>query len=156
MPGSSPPLTNRLAAATVIGLVFAGGLVVATPAQAAVFTCAGEPATIVASGGGTTRGTAGPDVIVTFDRVDVIWGRGGDDLICSGGGGDLVRGEDGNDIIYSEDGFDEVSGGTGDDTMVGGPGNDKLWGNGGTNVADGGPGSDQCTLSRIKLNCERT
>lgn len=139
-----------------IALVLAGSLMAGAPAQAAAFTCAGEPATILGpQQGHNTLGTAGDDVIVTFGDWDYIRGGGGNDLICAGAGNDTIEGSDGIDIIYGEDGQDEVRGGY-DDWMFGGNGNDNLMGRGGRNsAADGGPGNDKCTWVWTAINCER-
>jgi Ca2+-binding RTX toxin-like protein len=138
-------------------LVLAGSLLAGTPAQAAAFTCAGEPATIIGPQIGTvTRGTAGDDVILTFGANDLIRAGDGNDLICSGPGNDTVEGQSGDDIIYAEDGNDDVRSGPGGDWMFGGNGNDLLLGQGNDdNAADGGPGTDDCSFVRIAISCER-
>ena len=100
------------------------------PAEAAL--CAGRPATIEATGG-TTTGTAGPDVIVGTAAKNVIRGRGGKDLVCARGGGDKVIGGGGNDTLRGQGGPDTLKGGAGRDRLLGGAGKDKLF---------GGPGRD--------------
>lgn len=91
----------------VSGAVVLGAASVSTPAQSAVATCAGIPATIT--------GTDGPDVLTGTSGDDVIAGLGGVDVIRSGAGHDLVCGD------------------AGPDELVGGLGNDRLFG--GTNGA---------------------
>jgi Ca2+-binding RTX toxin-like protein len=73
-------------------------------------SCAGLPATIVASAPGRLDGTAGPDVIVGSDGDDTIVGAGGDDTICAGDGADTIawRPGDGADKLAGEDGDDRV------------------------------------------------
>ena len=104
-------------------------LVPAATAAAAIPTCHGHRATIVANSV-VTHGTSGPDVIVGSAGADTIHGGGGNDLICAGEGADHVYGGRGNDRIYGqldgiravdEDGFERDG-----DHLYGGPGNDHL------------------------------
>jgi Ca2+-binding RTX toxin-like protein len=79
------------------------------PAQAAVPTCFGRPATIVGTNGNDTiYGTKLPDVIASLGGADVVHALAGDDLVCGG---------DGNDIVFDGYGSDAIDGGNGVDTV---------------------------------------
>jgi CSLREA domain-containing protein len=80
-------------------------------------TCQRKPSTIVASPGGSTTGTAGPDVIAGSAQPDQINGVGGNDLICGLGGDDTLSGGDGNDTLVGGPGTDRCIGGGGTDTL---------------------------------------
>ncbi len=88
-------------------------LTTVAPADAAVVTCHGVRATIVAKPGATVvRGTPGRDVIVGTAGNDTILAGGGNDLVCGGAGADTINGGPGNDRLYgqlddSEPGVDE-------------------------------------------------
>ncbi|MCA2219101.1 calcium-binding protein [Jidongwangia harbinensis] len=153
---SAATTRSAFSVATVV-LMTAGGLLTGTPARAAAFTCAGEPATIIGPQlGNVTHGTEGDDVILTFNARDYIRAGAGNDLICSGPGNDTIDAHEGDDIIYSEDGNDDIRSGPGSDWMFGGNGNDLLLGQGNdNNAADGGPGTDDCSFVRIAISCER-
>ncbi|WP_193607454.1 hypothetical protein [Nocardioides lijunqiniae] len=105
-------------------------LVSATTAGAAVATCRGQAATIVADRDmDTVVGTAGPDVIVTlgFEVVSVQAGDG-DDLICSWSGyGGVIQGGEGDDTILVVQGgaTQQSPHGT---RLMGGPGKDRYSG----------------------------
>jgi Ca2+-binding RTX toxin-like protein len=91
---------TALVTAFLLAAIPAAAAVVA-PAQAAVPTCMGEPATIVGGRSGDPLvGTPGRDVIVGGAGFDEIRGRGGDDLICGGRGRDTLYGGAGNDVIH--------------------------------------------------------
>ncbi len=108
-------------------------------------TCAGEPATIVGTGGDDTiTGTGGDDVIVAYGGDDAIHARGGNDLVCAGAGDDVVHGGVGDDAVRGGKGNDIVYGGHGSDSLVGGAGKDRLFGRAGADHLDGGSGRDHC------------
>ncbi len=97
-------------------------------------TCAGQPATIVGTGGAETLvGQPGPDVLVARGGNDLIRGLGGNDVACGGGGNDRLKGGGGDDLL---------KGGHGRDLLRGGPGADDLFGGGGRDRCGGGPGPD--------------
>lgn len=141
------------------------------PPPPALPGCLGAKATIVATGGATTRGTNGADVIVGTKRDDRIRGRGGDDLICGGGGGDSVRGGGGGDAVVGEGGKDSLNGqggrdelrgsgradllrgGAGRDVLRGEGGRDKLRGNGGADRILGGVAADRLDGGAAKDRC---
>jgi Ca2+-binding RTX toxin-like protein len=102
----------------------------APPARATAATpmCHGHVATIVGS-----RGTPGPDVIVSGPMNGLIHAGRGDDIICAGRGEDVVYAGPGDDVVY---------GGPGPDTLVGGSNADRMRGGEGNNVFRGGPGDD--------------
>ena len=97
-------------------------------ASAAVPTCLGRPATIVATPGEPVVGTPEDDVIVGTSGPDVIRGGAGDDIICGRGGGDDLRGNTGRDRIRGGPGADRIRGGRGLDDCRGGRGVDTLRG----------------------------
>ena len=107
-------------------------LTTVAPADAAVVTCHGVRATIVAKPGATVvRGTPGRDVIVGTAGNDTILAGGGNDLVCGGAGADTINGGPGNDRLYGqlddwEPGVDEDRPTIAGDTLIGGPGNDLL------------------------------
>ncbi len=129
-----PPAHHLSALALGAALV----VVPASPASAAE-TCRGEVATIVGSEGATLTGTAGRDVVVTNNALDVNTG-GGDDLVCvtgrtfSGGsfksvdvstgpGSDVVDGTGARSwAAYAVlgEGSDQFYGGPQGDSVVGG------------------------------------
>jgi hypothetical protein len=84
-------------------------LQLSAPAQAAIPTCLGKPATIV--------GSNGSDVIYGTKFPDVIASLAGDDRVHALAGNDLVCGGDGNDVVLDGYGTDVVDGGTGVDTV---------------------------------------
>lgn len=84
----------------------------------------------------TILGTAGDDLIIAGNGVQVIMGLGGDDVILGGNGDDVICGGAGDDVIFGGNGDDVLLGGFGDDvidggrgadTLIGGPGTDALW-----------------------------
>ncbi|HTW13916.1 MAG TPA: calcium-binding protein [Nocardioides sp.] len=122
-------------ALAVAGVVVAAGLVVtAVPAAAAVETCEGQVATIVATEHDQEiRGTEGPDVISTAGFYQVrVDARGGDDLVCTRAGTSAeAHGGAGEDTLADSRGplnpnlsgdSTYLSGGAGDDRIVGIPG----------------------------------
>ena len=120
---------------TVSALLLLAGLAAGAPAaqvQAAVPTCAGEPATLV----GTSRsdelvGTRGHDVIVALAGDDVVDARAGRDLICGGADADELRGGGGNDLLRGDGdrlGRDVTGTFLVGDVLIGGPGADELVG----------------------------
>lgn len=115
---------------SVLALVAGTFALSPTPADAAVPTCQGAPATIV----GTPAidriiGTPGDDVIVAQNGDDTVLGRGGDDLVCGGDGADVLKGGPGNDRLYGQrEAWHSDRGGTYfiADVLDGGPGDDLL------------------------------
>ena len=97
---------TRSALVMTAGIMSAGLTFGASAVSGQQAECLGEPATIVASGGGTITGTDGNDVILGTEQADVIEGRAGDDRICGLGG---------NDSLVGGDGFDRVNGGPDED-----------------------------------------
>ena len=79
-------------------------------------SCAGRPATIVASAR-RLEGTKGADVIVGVPGRNVIHGRGGADVICGLGGKDSLSGGGGKDRLRGGHGADRCSGGRGRDRL---------------------------------------
>jgi Ca2+-binding RTX toxin-like protein len=117
-----------LALATVI--LGASGSAFTNETEAARMpVCLGARATIVASAGGISNGTAGDDVIAGTNGDDIIYGNGGDDLICGLAGDDVIYAyaPDGPvaaggcvdsidlDVPYTV----SISGGSGDDVICG-------------------------------------
>lgn len=105
-------------------------------------TCNGVAATIVASPGVPTEGTAGDDVILGSAGDDEIFAGAGDDLVCAAGGDDFVQGAAGDDVILGEAGKDELVANSGADELVGGEGSDQLRGGRGGDEIDGDGGHD--------------
>jgi Ca2+-binding RTX toxin-like protein len=89
--------------------------------------CHGREATMIASPGLPTVGTAGRDVIVGTNGADEIEGAGGNDFLCGAKGSD------------------EIHGGSGKDGLLGATGNDDLFGEGGRDDLKGGKGRDSCS-----------
>jgi Ca2+-binding RTX toxin-like protein len=128
----------RFAAVVVAGLVAAGLMVPAGPAEpmnAAKPTCKGRAVTILGTDGADhLRGTNHKDVILALGGDDRIDGRGGGDVICGGSGRDLIRGGPGADKIFAgADGRSPQRGDNGERLMVG-------------DVVQGGPGDDLVDL----------
>ena len=117
-------------------------------------TCAGLPATIVATaGGGQLAGTPGDDVILGLEGNDLIDAGSGNDVICGGDGDDILIGGDGGDQLLGDNGDDDLRGDAGNDVLVGGAGNDglrggseddQLTGDTGDDVMVGSAGADSC------------
>ena len=96
-------------------------------------------------------GTAGNDVIKTWDGndtvcglagIDTIAGGNGNDTLIGGPGLDTIRGQAGNDTLIGDDGNDNLYAGAGNDTVFGGLGNDTVQGQAGLDIIDGGDGDD--------------
>jgi glucose/arabinose dehydrogenase len=79
-------------------------------------SCAGRPATIIASAR-RLEGTKHADVIVGVPGRNVISGGGGADVICGLGGKDRLRGGAGKDRLRGGHGADRCSGGRGRDRL---------------------------------------
>jgi glucose/arabinose dehydrogenase len=79
-------------------------------------SCAGRPATIVASAR-RLEGTRHADVIVGVPGRNVIRGGGGADRICGLAGNDRLRGGGGDDVLRGGRGADRCSGGRGRDRL---------------------------------------
>jgi DNA-binding beta-propeller fold protein YncE len=110
-------------------------------------TCLGQFATIVAQGGGLTRGTPGGDVIVASKESDRIASGGGHDLVCSRGGDDVVNLGKGADRVSAGPGHDRVAAGSGADRVNPGSGRDRV---------SAGPGNDWVGLAgaaRDRVDC---
>jgi len=92
--------TRSVAFVVLAGLLAAGGLFAAAPAQAAAGTCGGVPATIVSSAS-HIYGTSGHDVIlVQGGGSHVVVAYGGHDIICLPKAVNTVWAGPGNDTIY--------------------------------------------------------
>ena len=97
-------MPSRKLLATVLGVITLGTTCFTAPAQSAVVTCAGVPATIVGTvGDDELTGTAGDDVIAGLDGQDTIDGGAGNDLVCGDSGSDRLTGGDGDDDLYGGD-----------------------------------------------------
>jgi hypothetical protein len=127
------------------------------PSPSPSLRCDGRVATIVATPGRRTRGTARADVIVGTSGADRIDGGGGNDRICAGRGNDRVDGGPGADRVDGGSGDDRVSGGSGTDLVIGGPGADTVSGGGGArDRISGGSGNDRVRVRdnvRDSVNC---
>lgn len=122
---------TTLAAAVAGCLVGLALTAAASPAQSAVATCAGVPATIVGTDGADRLiGTAGDDVIAALDGADVVLAGGGNDLVCGDAGPDNLVGGLGNDRLYGgTNGMTNVFESEPEpagDTLVPGPGDDLV------------------------------
>jgi len=111
--------------------------------QVTLPTCDGLVPTIVGTGTGTIRGTAGDDVILGTAADERIDGGLGNDVICGRGGADTLLGSNGRDRLLGGDGDDRLEGGDGDDRLDGGAGDDVLLGANGTDSLVGGTGDDR-------------
>jgi hypothetical protein len=98
--------------------------------------CHGREATVIASPGLATVGTAARDVIVGTVGDDEIEGLGGNDFLCGAKGDDEVHGGSGRDGLL---------GATGDDDLFGEAGRDDLKGGKGSDRCRGGPGRDSAS-----------
>jgi DNA-binding beta-propeller fold protein YncE len=110
-------------------------------------TCLGRFATIVAQGGGVTRGTPAGDVIVASKESDRIASGAGPDLVCSRGGDDVVKLGKGADRVSAGPGHDRVAAGRGADRVNPGSGRDRV---------STGPGNDWVGLAgaaRDRVDC---
>ena len=88
-------------------------------------------------------GSAFADDIDGNDRVNFLYGGGGNDVIDGKGGDDQLFGEDGNDTLYGDCGNDTLHGGAGNDTLYGEDDyNDQLYGDDGDDILYGGHGDD--------------
>jgi uncharacterized repeat protein (TIGR01451 family) len=119
--------------------------------------CAGQPATIVGTGGADDlRGTRRADVIASLGGDDTVAGIGGADLICGGSGRDGLTGGAGNDRLQGEGGADSLRGSAGNDRLNGGAGKDALRGGVGNDRLAGGAGRDTCRgeAGRDRGGCE--
>ena len=77
-------------------------------------------ATIRATSGAVTTGTAASDTMYGHEGADTLYGRAGDDTIWGADGADRLYGDSGTDRLYGEAGDDVLMGGTGvsTDTIV--------------------------------------
>jgi Ca2+-binding RTX toxin-like protein len=133
----------------VVALATLGlGFLPAAGVDAIVPVCEGNPATIVAQGGGVVNGTKGDDVIVMVDFENSptkINGLGGNDYICASGFEVTIDGGGGNDRITAPNCDCVADGGPGYDYLYvagtgrGGSGDDDVHAFG---RAEGGSGSD--------------
>lgn len=96
--------------------VAAGGLLLATPAEADI-TPIGLPPMLCP--------ITWTNVIIGTEHDDDILGTPANDLIVAGGGDDEVYGGGGRDIILGGDGDDVLAGGPADDCVLGGAGDDE-------------------------------
>lgn len=106
-------------------------------------------------------GTAGPDLIVSGSRNDVICPMAGNDSVSAGAGDDQILAYDGRNIVDAEFGNDEINGhagllvvdaGVGDDiiygsslsdALYGGSGADRVYGRVGNDIVNGNDGNDR-------------
>ena len=156
--GSSYAVSSATKVSVENGVESGNGEVTVTYYGATTATCLGRFATIVAKGGGLTRGTPRGDVIVGSKAPDRILSGGGNDRVCSGGGNDVVsmgNGADrvsagpGNDRVSTGRGADIVFAGSGRDRIMTGPGKDVVWvAGGGRDRVDCGAGIDRVHRDR--------
>ena len=99
------------------------------------------------------KGTAGNDLIVTFEGADVIHAGAGSDCIISGDGADVINAGDGHDAVVAGIGADVVNGDKGNDVISGGEGRDVINGQLGVDIADGGPHADVCH-AETRIACD--
>ncbi|GAA4691488.1 calcium-binding protein [Nocardioides conyzicola] len=138
---------RHLTAATATLLLIGAGTAAVSPAYAAVATCRGQAATIVATADGENlQGSEDADVIVvgSFDQVHVD-GNGGDDVICATAGHDAVLdGGPGSDVLEDLPSTRKVEdnerttlrgGDAGDDQFIGGRDTQLSYGDSETGVA---------------------
>lgn len=83
-------------------------------------------ATIRATSGAVTTGTAASDTMYGHEGADTLYGRAGDDTIWGADGADRLYGDSGTDRLYGEAGDDVLMGGTGVSYLYGGGGSDTL------------------------------
>jgi Ca2+-binding RTX toxin-like protein len=134
-------ITILALAVVTVGLLLAGGAVLAKDIE-----CTGGPCV----------GTKRADTFTGSGVADQITGRAGNDVIFSGEGDDEVRGGRGADELVDNDPFRDV------DTILGGKGNDIIDVREGTaggdnpDVVDCGPGTDTVFVdpTDTRLNCE--
>ena len=90
-------------------------------------------------------GGRGNDVLVGDNRLNILFGGGGDDVLRGRGGLiDFLAGERGNDEVSGGNGrFDFIEGGRGNDVLRGGFGEDGIDAGPGHDLIAGGPGGDQ-------------
>ncbi|MFZ0267373.1 cadherin domain-containing protein [Caulobacter sp.] len=87
-------------------------------------------------------GRAGDDVLVGGAGDDILYGGDGDDALAGEDGGDRLEGGAGKDLLSGGAGNDEVLGGVGDDQLTGDDGDDRLYGGDGLDTLGGGEGAD--------------
>ncbi|HEU5142679.1 MAG TPA: hypothetical protein VFU04_05925 [Solirubrobacterales bacterium] len=127
------------------------------PLQAA--TCAGQPATILGTGGDDRLvGTAGDDVVLARGGDDLVHTFRGHDLVCAGRGADVIKTGIWADRVFGNAGRDRLIGGGGADRLRGNRGADRLLGRAGSDDLAGGAGFDVCRGNRgqdATRGCER-
>lgn len=94
---------------------------------------------------GILRGTAGNDVIVGTQGMDLIGAKAGNDLVCGRAGMDRIYGDAGQDTIFGGNDMDIIDGNDGRDMIFGGNANDILLGSDGRDVLCGDNGMDVLT-----------
>ena len=135
-------LTRTMTVATVSGKTGTAALTIRAGSGGGSATV-----TVQAAGGGnnTLTGTAGPDMLLAQQGIDVVRGLGGPDLLCGGQGNDTLDAGEGADAIDGGQGNDVLIGAGGADVLVGGPGNDRLTGGADADRFSGGDGDDIAT-----------
>lgn len=108
--GSSYAVSAAMKVSMQAGVESGNGEVTVTYYAPTRATCLDRFATIVAKGGGLTRGTPGKDVIVGSKAPDRILSGGGNDRVCSRGG---------DAVVGTGNGADRVAAGPGDDRWAG-------------------------------------
>ena len=88
------------------------------------------------------RGTAGNDILQSFQGGSTLYGLSGDDTLNGDVGNDVLNGGDGRDILSGSGGDDRLNGDSGDDRLFGGAGNDVLEGGAGNDYLQGDAGND--------------
>ncbi|HEX5762629.1 MAG TPA: hypothetical protein VFY04_05865 [Solirubrobacterales bacterium] len=124
-----------------------------------VATCAGQPATVLGTGGDDRLvGTVGDDVVLARGGDDIVHTFRGHDLVCGGSGDDVVRAGIWADRVFGNAGRDRLIGGGGADRLRGNRGADRLLGRAGSDNLAGGAGFDLCRGNRghdVARGCER-
>ncbi|MFM6985497.1 MAG: hypothetical protein ACKOXQ_02580 [Hydrogenophaga sp.] len=99
------------------------------------------------TGYSVTLGTDDDDSTTTAitgvaNKINFLYGFGGNDTLTGGTSGDYLYGGAGIDTLTGNDGNDYLDGGAEDDTLIGGKGNDTLVGGAGKDVMTGGDDDD--------------
>jgi len=79
---------------------------------------------------------------LTFDKVALVWAKGGNDVLRVVAPQAIVFGGQGDDTIVGGLGEDQLFGGQGDDALNGGANRDYLYGGDGSDLLEGGEGLD--------------
>lgn len=101
----------------------------------------------VACDGGKCTGTRFIDVMTGSNRIDRMYGLGGNDRMTGGYNNDVMSGAGGSDNMDGSFGYDRLYGGSSADVISGGLAHDRIFAGPGVDTVNGNAGNDYIVIA---------